>query len=846
VATKCPKCQFENPDDTRFCGNCAAPLAGPQEAVISKTMTIQQSPKIISQESILGGKYRIIEPIGKGGMGVVYKAEDIKLERTVALKFLPPDLTEDPEARERFVREAKAAAALSHPHICTIHEIGEDENQYFIAMECIEGQSLKQKILKGPLDQAEALDIALQVAEGLEEAHKKGIVHRDIKPGNIMVTDKGSVKVMDFGLVKVLGGSLITKEDKTMGTVAYMSPEQAQGEVVDQRTDIWSLGVVLYEMLTGQLPFKGEFEQSMIHSILNHEPEPLTRLCPSLPKEAQNVVLTALAKNPAGRYQAMEELREDLAAVAEGLKPLRARPIRGRILGIRRLYVYAGLGLLAVLFGLNAGGLRDRFLGRSASAARAFKLAVLPFENLTGDPEQEYLSDGMTQEMISQLGSLHPGRMSVIARASVMLYKKAGTPIAQIGRELRVAYVLEGTARREGDRIRISAELIKVRDQTQVWTETYDREMSGILALQSDIARRVAGALAIKLLPSEEARLAKARAVNPEAYEAYLKAVHYREMLTKESYEAAERYLNLALDKDPNYAAAWAQLSRVWGGRAQMGWAPSKEASHKAKEAATKALELDETEVEAHRALAAILTWDEWDWEAAERAWKRVLELDPGHADALSAYSHYLMHMGRKEEAMVRIEKALELDPFNVKIQSFYAMDLNYVRRYDDAIAAARKTIDTQRDAPLAKNALVIAFFMKGMSDDLMAIERERWAGDRDVLAALERGYTEAGLAGARSRQCEILAARYGKPGGVTAYELAILYVQAGEKDRVIEWLDKAYEEHNRNMPYIGSPVFNLLRSEPRFQDLVRRVGLPPLKPAESRDMPAILTTSVY
>jgi TolB-like protein/Tfp pilus assembly protein PilF/predicted Ser/Thr protein kinase len=796
-------------------------------------MTILQPTTFMSKERILAGKYRIIEPIGRGGMGVVYRAEDIKLERTVALKFLPAELTENPEARERFIREAKAAAALSHPHICTVHEINEEGNEPFIVMEYVEGQSLKEKIQKGALEQAEALDIAVQVAEGLEDAHRKGIIHRDIKPGNIMVTDKGTAKVMDFGLAKVFGASLITKEAKTMGTAAYMSPEQAQGQSVDHRTDIWSLGVVLYEMLTGQLPFKGEFEQSMIHSILNHEPEPLIELCPSLPKEAQNVVLTALAKNPANRYRTMEELRADLEAVVDGLKPLKARPLRGRILGIRKLFAYAGLGLLAILFSLNIGGLRDRFLGRSASPGRAFKLAVLPFENLTGDPEQEYLSDGMTQEMISQLGSLHPERMSVIARASVMRYKKAGTPIDQIGRDLGVEYVLEGSARREGDRVRISAELIQVRDQTQLWAETYEREISGILALQSDVAGRVAEALALKLLPSEQARLGKVRAVNPEAYEAYLKAIHHRETMTREGFEAAEQYLNLALEKDPNYAAAWALMARVWTSRQQMGVVPSKEAFAKARAAALKALALDETEAEAHRALAAILTWGDWDWETAEREWNRAFELDPGSAEALASVSHFLMNMGRLEEATAKIERALELDPFNVKVQSFYAYELFYVRRYDDAIAAARKAMSIQPGAPLALTALTGALFMKGMYDELMAIEEERWAEDPELIEALEKGYAEAGYPGAKRRHADVLAARFGKPDGVTAYALANLYAQAGDKDRVIEWLEKAYEARDGNVPYIGGwPLFDLVHSDPRFQDLVRRVGLPPLKPA--------------
>ncbi len=413
---KCPRCQSDNTDTARFCSNCAAPLTSSQELIASKTMTIQQHPKFISKGSILAGKYRIIEPIGKGGMGVVYKAEDITLERTVALKFLPAELTEDPEARERFVREAKAAAALSHPHICTIHEIGEEENQYFIAMECIEGQSLKQKILKGPLDQAEALDIAIQVAEGLQEAHRKEIIHRDIKPGNIMVTDKGTAKVMDFGLAKVFGASLITKEAKTMGTVAYMSPEQAQGQSADHRTDIWSLGVVLYEMLTGELPFKGEYDQSIIHSILNREPEALTKLRPNLPRDLEKVVLTALAKNPTGRYQSMEEFLEDLKAIAEGLKPLRAKakPLKG-ISNVRKrrwLWGAAVVSMVAVLATVSLVIVG----GRKATGIDS--IAVLPLKNLSGDPEQEYFADGVTEALITNLAKVKS--LKVISTTSVM------------------------------------------------------------------------------------------------------------------------------------------------------------------------------------------------------------------------------------------------------------------------------------------------------------------------------------------------------------------------------------------------------------------------------------------
>jgi TolB-like protein/Tfp pilus assembly protein PilF/predicted Ser/Thr protein kinase len=781
------------------------------------------------------GRYRVLEKIGRGGMGEVFLAEDTSLHRRVALKFLPPERQQDAEAHRRFIREARSAAALDHPYICHINEVAEAEGQDFIVMEYVDGQTLRAKIGRGPLPSGETLQIGIEVAEALETAHGKGIVHRDIKPENIMLTRTGHAKVMDFGLAKHVGRSeeaeiggptmtLMTSEGTTVGTLAYMSPEQLRGQETDSRSDIWALGVTLYEMAAGVRPFQGQSGFEVSSAILNKPPLPLL---PEVPAELGAVIGRCLEKEPAKRYQTAQDLRTALEEIRAGTAATLAA-WRYRLARHRWLVPAAGaLVVAALLFSLNVGGLRTGLTGGAGASGRSFKLAVLPFENLTGDPEQEYLSDGLTQEMISQLGALHPASMGVMARASVIRYKKSDIPLEQIGQELGVSYILEGTARREGDRIRISAELIKVRDQTQLWAETYDREMSGILTLQSDIARRVAVALALKLLPREEARLAKIRAVDPEAYEAYLKAVHSREILTKESYEAAERYFNLALEKDPNYAAAWAGLSRVWGGRQQMGWAPSKEASRKAKEAATKALELDETEVEAHRALAGILTWEDWNWEAAERTWKRVLELDPGHADALSSYSHYLMHMGRKEEAMARIEKALELDPFNVKVLSFYTVDLTYVGRYDEAITAAHNVLSMQPNTPVARNALIGALFMRGRYDELMALEKERWAKDPELIEALEKGYAEAGYAGAKKRHADVLAARYGKPGGVRAYDLAHFYAHAGDKEGVIEWLEKAYEEHDRNMPYIGSPVFDLVRSDPRFQDLERRVGLP-------------------
>ena len=782
------------------------------------------------------GCYRILEKIGRGGMGEVFLAEDTSLHRRVALKFLPPEMQQDVEARKRFIREARSAAALDHPYICHINEIAESGGRDFIVMEYVEGQALRAKIAQGSLSFAETLQVGVEVAEALEAAHGKSIVHRDIKPENIMLTRTSHAKVMDFGLAKQvapaageadIGGptmTLLTSEGTTVGTLAYMSPEQLRGQDADARSDIWALGVTLYEMASGRRPFQGQSGFEVSSAILDRAPQPLP---PTLPAELGAVIGRCLEKDPAKRYQRAEDLRSALDAIRAGTASTwaawryRLRRRRGVVVAAALVFV------VAVLFGLNVGDLRSRLTGGAGAKGRAFKLAVLPFENLTGNPDQEYLSEGLTWEMISQLGSLQPGRMSVIARASVVRYKKSATPIDQIGRELGVAYILEGTTRPEGNRIRVSAELIQVRDQTQLWGETYEREMAGLQGLQSDIARRVAGALSLKLLPSVEARLAGVRTVSPEAYEAFLKSVHYRETMTKEGFDAAERYLNLALEKDPNYATAWAEIGSVWISRQQMWIVPPKEAFLKAKAALDKALELDDKEPEANRVLAGYLSWAEWDWEAADRQWKRVFELNPNYVPALPGYAHFLMNTGRPKEAMAKIELALELDPFNVRIQSFYAMVLLFVRRYDDAIAAARKAMDFQSDQPLARNALINTLFMKSSYDEIMALERERWANDLQVLQALERGFAEAGFAGARMRQCEVLTERYGKPGGVAAYTMAILCIQARDTDSAVEWLEKAYEARDGNMPYLGMPYFDLLRSDPRFQDLVRKVGLP-------------------
>jgi serine/threonine protein kinase/tetratricopeptide (TPR) repeat protein len=824
---ECPRCHAENNDNSRFCSNCAAPLGqtGPEAASLTKTL--ETPVQVMKPGTVVAGKYKIIEEIGQGGMGIVYKAEDLKLKRFVALKFLPPHLMSSPELKERFLIEAQAAAALNHPNICVIYEVGESSEHPYIAMEYVEGETLKDTLRKGSLAASEALAIVSQVAAGLGEAHGKGIIHRDVKSANIMVTAKGQAKVMDFGLAKFSGGSSLTKSQTTLGTVAYMSPEQARGGELDARTDIWSLGVVLYEMLSGKLPFRGDHDQAVIYSILHDEPESLIKARPDAPPGLEQVLGQALAKKPAERYQSMDEFREDIEAVAEGLKPLKARPAPRKIFGIRTVYAYAALCVaLALIFGFNVGGLRDRILGRAAPA-RAIKLAVLPFKNNTGDPQQDYFSDSLTQEINTQISSLNPQILGVIGNTSVSRYKTSNTPIDQIGRELGVDYVLEGGAQREGNHVRITAELIKVRDQTQLWADRFDSELSGILALQSDVAQKVAGALAVKLLPAEQARLAKVRTIDPEAYEAYVKGSQYWIKMTPGDLDTAQRYFELALQKDPNYAAAYTGIAWVWMCRNQMGFSLPSEAGPKAKTAALKAVELDNTLAESHYALAAVYTWADWNLPEAGVEWKRAFELNPNYPDGLATYSHFLMIMGRPEEAMAMIKRALDLDPFNVTIHSFYVADLVFARRYDEAIVEGRKVLAMQPGNPLGVSFLYFVYAAKGMNKEAMAELKDylKLYEVPDIERVIDRGFVAAGLHGAMGRAADAIAL-LAKDGKALPWDVVGLYVLAGENGRALDWLERAYEGRDPNMPYLRLPFLDPLRSEPRFQAIFRRLGL--------------------
>jgi serine/threonine protein kinase len=791
---ECPKCHAENPDGTRFCGNCAAPLSSAGSDAASLTKTLVTPPSAISKDAMIAGKYQIIEELGRGGMGIVYKAEDTRLKRTVALKFLPPELTHIPEIKDRFMREAQAAAALSHQNICVIHEIGEAEGRPFIAMEYVEGETLRDRIRKTPLAAEDAVAVALQVAGGLGEAHGKGIVHRDIKSANIMVTPKGRAKVMDFGLAKLRSGLSLTRSRTTLGTIAYMSPEQARGDEVDGRTDIWSLGIVLYEMLTGELPFKGDHDQAVIHAILHREPASLKKAKPDTPPGLAEVILQALAKKPAARYRTMEELAEDLEAVVQGLKPLRARP-----------------------------------------ALPEKSIAVLPFINDSPDQENTYFVNGVMEEILTNLQKIKALR--VISRTSVEQYRDRKKPVREIAEDLGVNYIVEGSAQKYGPAFKLRAQLILAAEETHLWGESFQQKITDvedIFNIQTKIAESIAAKLEAVIAPQEKQLIEKIPTAHLAAYDAYLKGKFYMYNLATQddiNWETAMKFFEMAKERDHEFALAYAGIAQVWMFRQQMGLATPDEAGPKIAQAVERALELDSRLAEVHQVVANNNFLVIWDWETAESAFKKVIEINPNYPEAHALYSHLLFVLGRTEEAMKHAELSLKLDPHNPWIVIWYGADLLFDHRYDDCILFCREFYDKNPTSfwPLMIE-LYIALHLKEKYDEaLEALKVAMSIQYKDFDHVFDQ-YEKLGYTGTLKLEADTLLEQ-SKTKYLSQTDIASVYSLAANKEGALDCLEQAHEMHDPVVPYIGVfPNYAILHNEPRYLELLRKMNLPVAK----------------
>jgi serine/threonine-protein kinase len=787
--------------------------------------------------------YKILEKLGGGGMGVVYKAQDLKLDRFVALKFLPHQLSADEEEKKRFIHEAKAASALDHPNICTIYEINETaDGQMFIAMACYEGETLKQKITplnppllrreqKGvPLSRGElqggvisaikideAIEIAIQIVQGLAKAHEHGIVHRDLKPANVIVTKDGVVKIVDFGLAKLTGATKLTKSNTTMGTAAYMSPEQARGEEVDHRTDIWSVGVILYEMLTGRNPFRGDYDAAITYAILHEEPEPLNSTHPDVPAELQRMVSRAMQKDRNERYQHVHDLLRDLTSFRNQI----AKKEQTITANKPRYPLYLGaLGMLLVLM----VGLYFLIPSKPVNKDRK-SIAVLPFKNLSDDKEDEYFSDGVTEDIIAQLSKI--GDLKVISRTSAMRYKNTDKSLEDIGRELNVATVLEGSVRRAGNRVRIVSQLIDARDDKHLWAETYDRDMKDIFAIQSEVAVHIAAALQANLFPVEKNRLARKATENLEAYNLYLKGRYILNKGTEDNLKKALQFFEQALEEDPTYAAAYSGLADAYLALDDSDFIPEAEAAPKVKAAGRKALEIDETLAEAHTSLGH-LAMHQWDWPTTKSELQRAIELNPGYAPAHHFLSMYLSALGKMDEAIAAAKRAEELDPLSMMVSSTVGVQLYRARRYNEAIAQLRKTLDLDPNYPRTYRALGKVYLERDLQQAVAAFEKySALTNERSVgLAYLGNAYGRMGKRNEAQRILDELIA-LSQREYVSAYAIAMVYIGLGDKDQAFEWLNKACEERSDFLVHLKvDPDFDPLRSDSRFAELMKKVGV--------------------
>ena len=831
-----------------------------------ETAEIKNGMKGSLKQTTTISHYRILSELGAGGMGEVYLAEDTRLNRKVALKILPADVAANEDRMRRFVQEAKAASALNHPNIITIYEIDQVDSVYFIASEFIDGQTLRKRMRNESLKLGQALDLAVQIAGALSEAHAAGIIHRDIKPDNIMLRRDGIVKVLDFGLAKLTErpqsqvvdpdaptrAAVKTEAGLVMGTAIYMSPEQARGLTLDARTDIFSLGVVLYETMAGCLPFNGKSTTEVLAEIISeHEPPPLARYSRDVPAELERIISKALRKDRDERYQTIKDLLLDLQSLKQELefekKLERSTSQKSESFTANREQTTTSAGhtksgirkspkvierktwtiLIAAVLVLAAVIGAYLYFGRTRRGGAIESIAVLPLVNASNNPDTDYLSDGISESLINSLSQL-PG-VKVIASTSSLRYKGKEVDPKEVARTLGVEAILTGRVSQRDDNLLINVELIRAEDKTQIWGEQYDRKTTDLLTVQREIAREITSNLRLKLSGSEEGRVTRHYTENPEAYQLYLKGRFYWNKRTGDGARKAIEYFQQAIEIDPNYALAYAGLADAYQLLNLFADASPQEAFTKAKTAAKRALEIDETLAEAHTSLAQALFFYDRNYPEAQREYQRAIQLNPNYATTHQWYGvTYLAKMGRFDEAIAELKRAQELDPLSLPINADFGNTYIQARQYDKAIEQLRKTLEMDQSFYFAHALLGMAYQMKGDFQNAIAEYQQarRLNDDPFVLALLGNIYA---VSGRKDEALKILdqLKQLSTQRFVYAYGIALVYVGLGDKDQAFQWLEKSFQDHEARINRLKvDPLFDSVRSDARYADLIHRIGL--------------------
>ena len=772
------------------------------------------------------GHYRIESQLGAGGMGVVYRAYDTQLERSVAIKLVGERLLDEPSARDRLLREARTASSLNHPNICTIHEVGEAEGQVYIVMEYVEGRPLGQLLEQARPAEA-VVRYGLQIADALAHAHQRGIVHRDLKTSNVVVSPEGRAKVLDFGLAKRLPtegleeqstrtSDSLTEAGSVIGTLHYLAPELLRGQPADARSDIWALGVLLHELASGELPFQGRTRFEVTHAILGEAPRVLPA---AVPAGLRAVIQRCLAKEPGERYQRAGEVRAALEAIQSGSIVL---PVASRW-RLPKWALGTAAGALALLLG--AGGYR-LFGGRTREIG---SIAVLPFTNVGGNPENEYLSDGITEHVIGSLSQLP--RLRVIAFGSVIRYKGNAPDLQAVARDLGVAATVIGRVTQRGQSLSISAELIDARDKSRLWGNQYEVKPADMLNAQDEISRQVSDRLRPGLTGDEQKRLTRRYTENTEAYQLYLKGNYYWYKFTPEAYEKSIDYYQQAIEKDPTYALAYAGLGNTYAAMTYEGLLPPGEGFHKAEAAVKKALEIDGSLAEAYGALGVVKGGQDWDWPGAEKAFQRALELDPSLVAARLFYAQHLRAVEHWDEAFKHMQKAQELDPLSVKTNEALGTLYFWAHRDDEAITQLRKTLELDPTAAEVHDLLVDVLARKGQYKEAIAEKQHvfRAGGDAETAEALGQDFQAHGYEAVMRQLYEsfLESLKEGAKGGyVSPFRFALVYAKLGDRDQAFAWLERAMQERSPWLVWLKvDPELDTLHSDPRFAPMVKRIG---------------------